>query len=199
MQLIVISPEKTIQQEQSTLIELFENGLNYFHLRKSEWNRKEMADYLQSIPKSFHPSIILHNHHDLINEFQLKGVHFSRHIPFKKSNALHQSISCHSFKEINEQKHPFDYFFLSPVFDSISKPGYSAAFDLTELSAELKSSTKNIIALGGIDEQNIEKAKLYGFRGVAILGALWKQDNGKSIVDKFKRIHNLCQTSVHTY
>ena len=42
-----------------------------------------------------------------------------------------------------------DYAFLSPVFDSISKEGYGAAFEETALTAALSSTTMPIVALGG--------------------------------------------------
>ena len=52
------------------------------------------------------------------------------------------------------------------------------------------------IAMGGVDEDKIEKARTFGFDGVAILGALWKSNE---IVAKFKRIQELCKASGPTH
>ena len=42
-----------------------------------------------------------------------------------------------------------DYAFLSPIFDSISKQGYSAAFDLSFLETAIANAKCPILALGG--------------------------------------------------
>lgn len=42
-----------------------------------------------------------------------------------------------------------DYAFMSPVFNSITKVGYGAAFDIDELAHAVKSCDLPVIALGG--------------------------------------------------
>jgi thiamine monophosphate synthase len=51
-------------------------------------------------------------------------------------------------------------------------------------------SGKNIIALGGIDEDKIALVRKIGFIGVAVLGAIW---NSKNPVEKFIRIKAKCE------
>jgi thiamine-phosphate pyrophosphorylase len=46
-------------------------------------------------------------------------------------------------------------------------------------------SGKQVIALGGIDEDKIEICRALGFSGVAVLGAIWNSTNA---VEKFKKI-----------
>jgi len=92
-----------------------------------------------------------------------------------RGSPLNRSRSCHTFAEIEQYKDDSDYLFLSPIFDSISKSGYTAKFSEKELS---EASAKGIIdskviALGGITLSGIERLKPYGFGGVAILGAIW--------------------------
>ncbi|MDD6809054.1 MAG: thiamine phosphate synthase, partial [Bacteroidales bacterium] len=43
------------------------------------------------------------------------------------------SVSCHSLEELSAHKAKFDYLFLSPIFDSISKKGYSGRFTREQL------------------------------------------------------------------
>lgn len=91
----------------------------------------------------------------------------------------------HSLKELENCKEKYDYAFLSPVFDSISKAGYESHMDLKEVEKVLKNREDKIIALGGIDEDKIDTVKVLGFSGIALLGAIWKSDNP---VEKFKQI-----------
>ena len=70
-----------------------------------------------------------------------------------------------------------DYVFLSPIFDSISKEGYASAFTSESIreAAEKGIIDKRVIALGGVDENNLLQVKDFGFGGAAILGGLWNK------------------------
>jgi thiamine-phosphate pyrophosphorylase len=93
-----------------------------------------------------------------------------------------------------------DYLFLGPIFDSISKENYTSRFP-ESLLYDLKDKgviNEKIIALGGINKENMHKVKDYGFGGVAILGALWenfpKQQDTEKLLTRFKEIqHAACQ------
>jgi thiamine-phosphate pyrophosphorylase len=106
------------------------------------------------------------------------------------------STSFHSLEEIKQNSKNYEYAFLSPVFDSISKQGYKSTFDKTTLKTQLTELNKNveIIALGGIDENNIQQAMELGFDGVAVLGAVWQSENP---IEKFKKLAAVCN-SVNT-
>ena len=60
-----------------------------------------------------------------------------------------------------------DYVFLSPIFDSISKEGYASAFTSESIreAAEKGIIDKRVIALGGVDENNLLQVKDFGFGG----------------------------------
>ncbi len=107
---------------------------------------------------------------------------------------------------MEEHKGKYEYAFLSPIFDSISKEGYKSKF-----SHELHESTRNkfvkireisgvgIIALGGIDEDKIEICRELGFAGVAVCGAIWANSNP---VEKYTCIKRIChsfgvKTTIH--
>lgn len=62
----------------------------------------------------------------------------------------------------------WQYLLLGPVFDSISKKGYSGKAHL------FNTIPPNCIAIGGIDASNIMRVKAMGFHGAALLGAIWQ-------------------------
>ena len=196
---IIISNPINFENEISTLIQLFEAGLEYFHLRKPNFSNEEIRRYIDSIPQVYHSKIVLHQHYDLLDVYDIKGIHFTsqtiNQIYNYSDRDIHKSCSTHSFDEIDNLKYDFDYIFLSPIFDSISKHGYLSNFDEAELSAYLKTSGKNIVALGGIDSVTASKCADKGFYGVASLGYIWNPaingDSDKSI-DNFIKLSGVC-------
>lgn len=190
---IVISNPTAIANEQAIIQQLFDEGLEVFHVRKKSFSDIEMRKFIEQIPEKYFGRIVLHSHYQLADEYKLKGVNVSFNSNIKESKGS-LSISFHSMDEIEKFDKKFDYGFLSPVFNSISKEGYKSKFDFPELKTYLvnrKISQSNgggeglLIALGGIDETKIEKVKELGFSGLALLGAIWQSENP---LEKFKRI-----------
>lgn len=191
--LIIISPEEDLNNELSILNQLFEAGLECFHLRKPTKNKEEVVAYLNQIDSKFHQKIVLHTFHELVNDFNLKGIHFSenmriQHIDhpsqyFINLNMFAKTISSsfHEIKEVENCYFEFDYHFLSPVFDTISKENYHGRnFNVTEVD-------KDIIALGGITTENINQLKDLEYIGAAVLGSIW---NAKNPVEYFKNLRS---------
>ncbi len=87
------------------------------------------------------------------------------------------SLSCHSLEEVTEHKSHCDYLFLSPVFDSISKQGYTRHFSEEELleAREKGIIDRQVFALGGVEAGKLPLLQSYGFGGAALLGSLWKR------------------------
>ena len=77
----------------------------------------------------------------------------------------------------NLQQIKYDYVFLSPIFDSISKQGYHHAFTSEQLTQAAQKSIINerVIALGGITESALPQLEAWHFGGAAFLGDVWKK------------------------
>ncbi|HEX8656600.1 MAG TPA: thiamine phosphate synthase, partial [Hymenobacter sp.] len=104
------------------------------------------------------------------------------------------STSFHSLAEISQHRRRYDYVFLSPIFNSLSKQGYEAAFDLAKVAATLRqlqqraSSGPQVIALGGIEGHRLAAVRRAGFAGAAVLGAVWQQADP---VAAFRALHSV--------
>jgi len=186
----VLSPERNTPVETDCVNQLFSAGLQFFHLRKPHASFDQIKNYIEAVDRQFRNRVILHSYYELVEAFGLKGVHLNSW--HKHSGELpygHRSVSCHSIEEV-ERAGDMDYIMLSPVFDSISKKGYQSAFDRNELEAFLKKSEQQVIALGGVNGNNIKMCKEMGFGGVAVLGGVWQTDNP---VKSFKQMNSLCQ------
>lgn len=180
--LIVISDSEFKPGEATLVNELFRAGLDLFHIRKYEADEQELKRFIREINPEFHEKLVLNHHHDLGVILGLKRFHYSEHDRKKWEETKWTGVnpeqvystSVHSMEEYNSLPEHFSYVFLSPVFDSISKPGYQAeSFDF---SIRKESETK-LIGLGGIHAENAAKAIQLGFDGVALLGAIWKSEN----------------------
>jgi thiamine-phosphate pyrophosphorylase len=190
MIIILISPEKE-RKELEFLPSLFESGLQYFHIRKPSFDENQLKHYIRSIPEKFHKYIVIHSFHHLIKEFTLKGIHFPEHIRKNTTSFpgdVHTSSSFHTVEELKNCNTRFDYVFLSPIFNSISKAGYSSDFELPIIKKELQMIDQKVVALGGIDEVNLKEVKQTGFAGIALLGAIWQDDDP---IRKFSRLRNI--------
>lgn len=196
MQLITLTAERILNNEATVLNLLFDEGLPLLHLRKPSSSAAEIKELIAGITPSYYQRIVLHDHFEMIPLFGLKGAHLNRRNPdIPNLSDITVSRSCHSIEAIRHQE-GYDYFFLSPVFDSISKLEYNHAFTADELRKAGNEGIINnkIIALGGIHAANIPLAADYGFGGVAVLGTLWSEylvDGNREAL--LKRFHTLTE------
>lgn len=193
--IIIISNPTAIADEHVIIEQLFDEGLEIFHIRKKSYSENEIKIFLEQIPEKYYNRIVLHSHYHLAKEYNLKGIHVP--VDFKNEASKQSlSVSFHALDEVEKCENKFDYGFISPVFDSISKEGYKSKFDLKEMYDFIQTYKSlsplgiageglPLLALGGIDEDKIDIVKELGFSGIALLGAIWQNENP---LEKFKRI-----------
>ena len=188
MKLIVISKENFFPEEACWINAMMSEYPFILHLRKPFASLAELETLVQQIHPVYYDRIVLHDHYALAEKYQLKGIHWNaRNQEFKLEGAYWQkasiSRSCHSIPEVEMYKNQYQYVTLSPIFDSISKQGYKAAFSERELRSAIEKGIINhqVIALGGIDSSNIHQLATMGFGGTAVLGMIWNHTELKSI------------------
>lgn len=172
---IAITPEEPLRDEASRIAQLLDSGrFTDVHLRHPGATRREMLRLIEDVPQRLHGRLHLHGHFDLTNEFNLGGVHLNRRCPTPPTGYTGvRSASCHSIDDIKRCRETgLDYVTLSPVFDSLSKQGYKAAFT-REALLEACGCDIDIVALGGITPSNLHRLAPYGFAGYAMLTAAW--------------------------
>lgn len=192
---IVITQPWFFAGEAEAITLMFQAGLERLHLRKPESSAEECRWVLDSIPQCYHKRIVLHEHFELLGEYDLCGVHLNRRNPKAPEGwGGHVSVSCHSIDELAERKKEnYAYLSLSPIFDSISKTGYNAAFAEEELKTAREEGIidERVMALGGICHDNVDEALGYGFGGVMVLGDAWRGNFVQKEKTKTKRESDL--------
>lgn len=192
MKLILMTLPYFFIEEHQILTALFEEGLDTLHLRKPNTEPVYSERLLSLIPEQYRRRIVVHDHFYLKNEYGLRGIHLNSRNPEAPNKYKgHISCSCHTPEEVTACKRRFDYVFLSPIFDSISKEGYEAQFSDEQLLSlgKQKVIDRKVMALGGISLDNVARVKEYGFGGAVVLGALWSQFNIHQAAD-FKDLIN---------
>lgn len=189
--IIVITSEDIVQNETEIINQLFQEGLNLLHIRKPFINSEEMTDFIQKIDSKFHSQLVLHIHYDLAENFNISRFHFRE---IDRQNGLFQSFtdkiistSVHDIETFNLLSEDWEYAFISPVFPSISKKGYGENSNILNDIKKQDNPNVKLIALGGINEKNINEIFESEVDGVALLGAIWESDEPLGVFKKCRQ------------
>ena len=99
--------------------------------------------------RKYHKRIITHEHFYLQEEFSLMGIHLNTRNPKEPHDySGHISCTCHSLDEVQNKKHFYDYLFLSPIYNCITKSGVTSGFTAEELRQAGKSKVIDSRVMG---------------------------------------------------
>ncbi|MGO4289184.1 thiamine phosphate synthase [Chitinophaga sp. RAB17] len=187
---IITSPER-LHEEERIIAALLSAGASRIVLRKPGWTTEQYMTLLDAINPDCYDRLLIRDQPLLAAQYGLSGVHWSGEAKAFHSTALYRenSTGIHSPGEITSTNKRYNTLLLSPVFDSISKPGYHgrAGGMLTN------KDNRPVLALGGVDHTNIILLKQWLFDGAALLGAIWKTP--AKAVDNYYRIQQLWNKS----
>ena len=202
MKLIVISSSKNKSDESKVITELFENGLNTFHLRKPSMSTQDMRNMIETIPEHFHDRIVIHSHHKLASKYKLRGIHltglhrrrkfttwFRLRMLQMKRDQLSVSTSYHKLTHVYSNKGSFDYVFLGTIFDRLSNK-YHAGYGEHSIRAAIQKSRNKLIARGGTNHGVIARCFDLEFAGIAFSSAVW---DSESPVNSWVKILDTCR------
>lgn len=202
MKLILMTTPYFFVEEHQILTALFDEGLEVLHLRKPNTEPVYSERLLSLLSESYRKRIVVHDHFYLKNEYNLKGIHLNHRNPeLPPKYKGHISCSCHTADEVRAHKKACDYVFLSPIFDSISKQGYSSQFSLQTLRQMQKDKVidRKVMALGGVDLDHIKMAKDLGFGGAVVLGDIWNRfsihstEDFKGLINHFRKLRRAAE------
>ncbi len=157
-----------------------ENILNYnkdiciiYRNYKSIINVEKLVNF-KKLCKKFKIKFLISNEIDLAFKLKLDGVYlpsFNKNLNHKKFQHIKNFLiigSAHTLKEIRiKEKQNVEQIFLSPIFKTKKTNKILGIFGFNNLS---KYTKKPLIALGGINKNNIKQLKLIngnGFAGIS--------------------------------
>ncbi len=184
MKIFVVTPPCPVNNEARLINTMLTNGVERVNLRHPEATSDMIRSILDDIEPSLLSRLSLHDFHDLALLYGT-GIHLNGRHPVAPplfNGTL--SRSCHSIQEAADSR-DLDYYFISPVFESISKPGYTPPFNLKDLrhAFECGDLDRKAVALGGITPQRLKTLSSIGFATAAVLGYIWNLHKGETITD----------------
>ena len=188
---ILITLPRILKNEAEMLAALCGAGVSVIHIRKPEASEPEIEELLKTLQAlgADMSRLTIHYNEPLARRYGLGGVHLRiEELLAGAGEGLRRSCSAHGWTEAERAATDADYVFLSPLFDSISKPGYRSAIDPAEAAERLRRRKGRIVALGGIRPANIARVRRIGFDGAAVLGAAWSAD--EKAVDTERTLKN---------
>ena len=197
--MILITEPDFIPDEEKFINAFFNEGFEILHLRKPEATALQMHELISKIDEKFHSRIMIHSHYELFETFKIRGVHFTENskgqIRSYEKVQCKKSLAVHELSDLKCVDNSIDYVFLSPLFSSVSKAGYSKQWNFESIKAEL-SEYRNfkVMALGGITLDNVKQVKELGFDDFALLGSIWEPVKSgcelSHVIEIFNRFQN---------
>ena len=173
MRTIVITWSTCFNGEAAEIERMLRSGDAWrVHVRKPDASEAEVRALIEAIPADLRKQLTLHDFHHLVAEYGVGGVHLNSRNPHAPS-AWKGLVSCslHADDVKTGIACDFDYAFLSPIYNSISKPGYQSAFTAEELR---RVASDKLFALCGVTPDKYDEIEAMGFGGAAILGSAWR-------------------------
>lgn len=165
MKLILISPETPRNDEVSVYKSIQHHPkLEHIHYRRKE----NHSDVIWGDLKDFKNKLVCSD--TSIPPFDCKGLHGKKSIFSTSTHSIRDALNCSSL-----------YCYISPLYPSITKFGYKNDELLIGIKS-LASIPENWVALGGINIEHITDLKALGFKTIAVLGAVWNNENPKKTV-----------------
>ncbi|MEK6656934.1 MAG: thiamine phosphate synthase, partial [Nitrospirota bacterium] len=171
-------------------------GVKFIQYREKQLSKREsykIALQLKEITKKFDATLIINDDIDIAMAVDADGVHLGQEdFPVQIARKILGNdkiigLSTHSFKDAEEaQGSGADYIAIGPIFRSTTK-------DVREpLGADIikeirKISRLPVIAIGGINENNIEDIMKTGADGTAVISAIIAKEDITGAVKEFIR------------
>ena len=171
---IAFTPVEIADHEAEMIVRVLDADWDMVHLRHPAASLADMRRLIEAIPQRYHSRLRLHGHFALASEFNLGGLHLNSRCPMPPAFYTGPlSRTCHTVDDVIASR-GYDYVTLSPIFPSISKPGYGECTNFTASDLEQidKMRHTSVIALGGVTPATLPQLAMMPFQGFATLGYL---------------------------
>lgn len=180
---------------QDVVEEAVAGGVSVVQLREKEASTREfyqLAVELKQILSKSNTPLIINDRIDVALACGADGVHIGQSdMPYEVVRRLIGSdkiigLSIENMEEAKDaNKLDVDYIALSPIFGTQTKLDIKKPFEEEGLKRALQITKHKIIAIGGINVDNIHKCK--GLDGVAVVSAILSACEPKQAAEELKR------------
>jgi thiamine-phosphate pyrophosphorylase len=157
-------------------------GAGMIQLREKDLTARELYDLgarLQSLLMPYGIPLLINDRLDVAQALDAAGVHLAGH-SLSPAQARRQlgpdkllGVSTHSLEEARQaMREGVDFIVFGPVYDTPSKRQYGSPQGLQRLAEVVAQVTCPVIAIGGIDTDNLPQVLQTGAHGVAMIRAV---------------------------
>lgn len=172
------------------ILKAVEGGVTSVQFRDKSNNLnlvRRIASELKEILYAYKIPLIINDYVEIAKEIDAEGIHLGQSdlspIVARKllgnDKIIGWSIESLGELELANQLSCLDYIAASSVFPSITKSNCKTIWGLDGLQKIVKKSLHPVIAIGGINLQNIQKIIDCGVSGVAVVSAIHHDKNPK--------------------
>ena len=170
-----------------TIRSALKEGVKTVQLREKGLSTHELyslAYELRKITSEFKANFIVNDRVDIALAVEADGVHLGwQSLPFPVVRRLVGSerligVSTHNRQEaLQAQEYGADYITFGPIFDTPSKAGLLKPTGIEEIRKLKKEINIPLVAVGGINEKNVESVLNGGADGIAVISSIMQADN----------------------
>jgi hydroxyethylthiazole kinase/thiamine-phosphate diphosphorylase len=176
------------------ILQAVQGGVTSVQLRAKNKSSEEilfLATQLKLLLQPHGIPLIINDHVDIAKQVDAEGVHLGQtdFSPEKAREILGKNkiigISVETIEDLHHanQLDCIDYIAASAVFQSSSKLDCKTIWGLEGLQYIVKNSRHPVVAIGGINENNVKEIINSGACGIAVINAIHLQENPKQAVE----------------
>lgn len=189
---------------EAIITQAIKGGITHVQLREKHLSTRaflETGRRLQKILALTHIPLIINDRIDIALALNAAGVHLGQtDLPYPEARTLLGpkkiiGLTVHSPEEmLSANEHAVDYVGVGPVFATLSKEDAPSPLGLTQLTELIKLAKHPVIAIGGINAQNLPLLMPTGISGIAVISAITHAADPEAATQALAQI--LKQTSI---
>ena len=170
-------------------------GATFIQLREKNLDQKhflEEALEIQKLCKKYNVPFVINDNVEIAKEIDADGVHVGQSdmeagdVRKKLGKDKIIGVSAQTVEQaVMAEKHGADYLGVGAVFPTSSKDD-AQEVDYETLKAICQAVQIPVIAIGGINAQNVDRLKGSGICGVAVISAIFAQEDIKEAAKELK-------------
>jgi thiamine-phosphate pyrophosphorylase len=188
MKLAVATKPHFFIEEDKIITRLFEEGLDYLLLHKSNPHPQYIERLLNLIPVKYHKKIFVCDYHRFSQEYKFAGhivnIDKEQIAPYSSKGKL--VSNCNNLQQLEELKKKYDIIYFGPLGRT-----FHQSTELNEYGK--KVINKKVWAFGDLDEYNLKKLPQYKFGGVILDKMLWSKFDACRSTDYSELINYFCK------
>ncbi len=195
---VLITDRKVCGKKLTDIIEqAIEGGVGTVQLREKDLSTGDLyslAKEIREITERKGANLIINDRVDIAIAVEADGVHLgwqSLEIDMVRRMIGRDKIigfSAHSLEEAERAENSgADYIFISPIFNTVNKDYFVKPLGVSEIGKIKEQINIPVIALGGINENNVNKVLKNGADGIAVISAILLSDSPEQTVTRICR------------